>query len=739
MLTTLHSFCTPETGPVWCADGELLAAPLVQATNGNLYGMTEIAGSSDNGTIFEITPDGALTTLYAFCSSEPNQTCTEGSHAWAGLIQASNGNLYGTTQLFGTYGSGAVFESTLGGTVSTLYDFPEQSDCADVYTESLGALVQGRDGNFYGTTYTGGANCAGTIFKITPGGTFTTLYNFCSQANCADGSAPRGLIQATDGNFYGTISAGGSSNSGIIFKFTPGGVPTTLHSFCSQSPCADGAGGSYALVQASDGNMYGTTGLGGASSVCTGGCGTVFSLSVGLGPFVQTLPTSGAVGATVIILGTNLTGATNVSFNGTAATFTVVSSSEITTTIPVGATTGNVQVVTPSGTLTSNVPFLVSGASSTAPAAGVQPGSLTFGNQSVGTTSGSHPVTLSNTGNAALTITGIAPSANFGETDNCGGSVAASGSRTINVTFSPTASGPLTGTLTITDNSNGIEGSTQTVNLSGTGTGLAVSLSSSSLTFSAQMSGTSSAAQTVTLTNTGNASLTISGITASGDFSQTNTCGTTVSAGANCSISVTFKPTAGGNRTGTISISDNASGSPQSVALSGTGQDFTLAAPSGSSTSATAAPGQPATYTLSVGGEGGLSGTVTFTCTGAPSEATCTVSPNPATAGSSATNVTVTVTTTAASVSAPRSRPLPPVPPLSPGLRGLLMLALVLAAMAWAIVRRNQPGVSRWQSAMVPLASGLLLTLALAGCGGGGGGGHVRRRLTPEHPPEPTR
>ena len=108
---------------------------------------------------------------------------------------------------------------------------------------------------------------------------------------------------------------------------------------------------------------------------------------------------------------------------------------------------------------------------------------------------------------------------------------------------------------------------------------------------------------------------------------------------------------------------------------------------------------------------------VTFTCTGAPSEATCTVSPNPLTVGSSATNVTVTVTTTAASVSAPRSRPFPPVLPLSP-VRGMLMLALVLAAMAWAVGRRNQPGVSRWQSRMALLAAGLLLTLALAGCGG---------------------
>ena len=357
-----------------------------------------------------------------------------------------------------------------------------------------------------------------------------------------------------------------------------------------------------------------------------------------------------------------------------------------------------------------------------APVAGVSPSSLTFSNQNLGTKSATQPVTLSNTGDAALTIANIATSTNFGQINNCAGSVAASGSCTINVTFSPTATGQLTGMLTITDNASN---SPQTVTLTGTGTEPAVSLSSSSLTFSAQIVTNSSSAQTITLTNTGNASLTISSITASGDFSQTNTCGTTVSTGANCTISVTFKPTAAGTRTGSVSISDNASDSPQSVALSGTGQDFTLAASSGSSTSATVPPGQPAAYTLSVAGEGGFNQSVSFTCTGAPSEATCTVSPSPVTPGSSATNITVSVTTTAPSTSVPRSRPLPPAPPPSAGLRGLLMLALVLTATAWALGRRNQPGVSRWKSTMVALAWGLLLTLALAGCGGGGGSANV--------------
>jgi YVTN family beta-propeller protein len=258
----------------------------------------------------------------------------------------------------------------------------------------------------------------------------------------------------------------------------------------------------------------------------------------------------------------------------------------------------------------------------TTPVAGVSLSSLTFSNQVVGTTSASQPVTLSNMGTAALTIASIATSANFGETNNCAGSVAASGSCTINVTFSPTASGRLTGTLTITDNNNGVAGSTQTVTLSGTGVELfvhwpgpivlpprppshpvplqptgglpptppvtepisvpapmpapAAGLARSSLTFSAQNVGTRSNAQTVTLTNTGKGSLTISSIAASGDFSQTNTCRTTLSAGADCAISVTFRPVAAGTRTGTLSISDNATGNPQTIALNGTGLVFTV-------------------------------------------------------------------------------------------------------------------------------------------------------------------
>ena len=169
------------------------------------------------------------------------------------------------------------------------------------------------------------------------------------------------LVQATDGNLYGTTYGLGASGRGTIFKITPLGNLTNLYSFCPQSGCPDGEEPSAGLVQDTNGDFYGTTSIGGTSvkGACGTGCGTVFSLSVGLGPFVKTQTASGNVGAAVNILGTDLTGATSVTFSGIAAVFEVVSGSEITATVPSGASSGTVEVVTPGGTLSSNVPFRV--------------------------------------------------------------------------------------------------------------------------------------------------------------------------------------------------------------------------------------------------------------------------------------------------------------------------------------------------------------------------------------------
>lgn len=421
-FTSLHSFDG--------SDGAFPMAPLVQATNGKLYGTTSVGGDNANsfcssggcGTILEITAGGKLTTLYNFNFGCGYSGCGGNFYPYAGLIQATDGNFYGTTSqggdncITGYYGCGTIFKITPSGTLTTLYNFTGDGDGGD----PVASLIQATNGNFYGTTY-GGGDGYGTIFTITPSGTLTTLYSFgCSQiGGCRDGVYPAagliqaadgnfygttsggtadgnkvgetvfkitpsgtlttlysftggsdggapmaGLIQATDGNFYGTSSEGGANGGGTVFKITPSGALTTLYSFCSQNFCTDGQDPAAALVQNTNGNFYGTTVYGGSADSCLDGnakvaCGTVFSLSVGLHPFVETQPTSGKVGAFVKILGTDLTGATSVTFNGKAAKFKVVSASLITTRVPTGATTGYVEVKTPKGTLKSNVVFRV--------------------------------------------------------------------------------------------------------------------------------------------------------------------------------------------------------------------------------------------------------------------------------------------------------------------------------------------------------------------------------------------
>ena len=266
----------------------------------------------------------------------------------AGLVRGTNGDFYGTTQVGGTYVDyGTVFQITPSGKLTTLHSFDGTDGAGPV-----AALVQDSNGNLDGTTLSGGAHDARTVFEITPGGTFTSLNSFCSQSGCADGKFPyAALVLGSVGSLYGTTSQGGANLFGTIFKITTSGAFTKLSSFCSEARC--GGNPMAGLVQGTNGDFYGTT------YYSANNDGIIFRLSEGVGPFVETQTTSGEVGAAVKILGTDLTGATSVTFNGTAARFAVVSASEITTTIPTGATTGTVQVVTPSGTLSSNVPFRV--------------------------------------------------------------------------------------------------------------------------------------------------------------------------------------------------------------------------------------------------------------------------------------------------------------------------------------------------------------------------------------------
>ncbi len=330
-LTTLYSF----TGGL---DGAQPQAALVQGIDGNFYGTTTAGGlsSSNAGTVFSITPQGTLTTLYRFSGT------SDGAQPRGALVQGPDTNFYGTTFAGGTSGLGVVFKMTPAGTLTTLWQFNGIPDGS----QPAAGLVQGANSNFYGTTYAGGASGSGTVFTITSSGTLTTLYNFSGGSDGAnpagslvlgsnnrfygttfgggfgtgtvfrigaagglvttyaftgggDGGFPdAGLIVGSDGNFYGTTAAEGAGGAGTVFKITPGGALTVLHSFSG----VDGAIPEASLVQGNVSNFYGTTSAGGIDNV-----GTVFTLiqpcTYTLAPTRVTLPAIDDTGSFTITAG----------------------------------------------------------------------------------------------------------------------------------------------------------------------------------------------------------------------------------------------------------------------------------------------------------------------------------------------------------------------------------------------------------------------------------------------------
>lgn len=350
------------------------------------------------------------------------------------------------------------------------------------------------------------------------------------------------------------------------------------------------------------------------------------------------------------------------------------------------------------------------------PVAALDPSVLAFASQPLGTASTTQTVTLSNSGSAPLAIAGITAPGGFSETNTCGTGLSPAAKCQVKVSFTPTTAGLRSGELTIDDNA---PGSPQYLALSGTGTPPTASASPASLSFSSQVAGVTSTAQAVKLTNTSSGPLSISSISTSGDFAQTNNCGGSLAGGASCTINVTFTPTAAGSRSGTLSIADDAGNSPQTVALTGSGEDFTLGVAAGSSASDSISAGATADYSLSLTPQGGFNHTVALTCTGEPSGSTCTVSPASVTLnGSTAATVKVSATTAAASMLPPLEGPTP----FSGGWPEALLGGLGLLALAvWLKARFGVAGLRRLRWTMI--AGLLLLVAGMAACGGGGGGG----------------
>ena len=399
VLSNLYNFGTIGT------DGNTPYGGLTLGTDGNFYGTTYGGGTTQYGTVFKVTPSGTLTTLYNFTAGN------DGALPIAPPIQGTDGNYYGTTcpGCNGAPGYGSVYKITPAGTFTVLYQC-DITHCWNFYDP----LIQGTDGSFYATTLYGGTTEQGAVIKISSAGKLTVLYNF-------DGThgylpfAP--LVQGTDGNFYGTTVDGGSFGYGVVFRMTPTGKLTVLH---NMNGTTDGGSPFAGLVQATDGNFYGANAYEGAASTnCSSGCGTLFrisptgtfkvvynfdqttgqspyttlyqhtngllygttqtggsesgnpacnaancgvlySLNIGAVPFAALVSTSGKVGAKIGILGQNFSSSSVVTFGSVAATSVTRSGTTfLQATVPSGATTGSVTVTTTAGTLTSSKKFRV--------------------------------------------------------------------------------------------------------------------------------------------------------------------------------------------------------------------------------------------------------------------------------------------------------------------------------------------------------------------------------------------
>jgi uncharacterized repeat protein (TIGR03803 family) len=477
-FTAIHDFAGYLT-----ESGAAPYAGLIQGTDGNFYGTTTSGGGGGCtfgcGTIYKISAGGAFTVLYSF--QEPDWGPS------SGLIQASNGNFYGTTAWGGgssncyfTNGCGTIYEITAEGVFTTLYSFNEAAG-------PMSGVIQATDGNFYGSTYYGGlsSNCylgCGTIFRLTVGGGLTTLYSFSE----SDGGQPGALIQATDGNFYGFTLGGGAYGHGTIFRLAAEGTLTTLYSFSG----ADGVE-PFAMTQATSGNFYGVAIGGGA-------------------------------------------------YNG-----------------------GTVFEITPTGTLTTVYNFCAQKYCS----------------------DGNEPITLMQASDGyfyGTTIWG-------GNAKEGGGTIfeISGGTLTTIHKFTPTNGNYLGGQnpdggvmQAVNGNFYGTTVNGGTNSNCGNGCGTVFTFGpatakflKTSIKFGNQALNETSTPLSTTLKNSGVPVLKVSNVAINGEFAiASNTCtGAALTSGQQCMVTVTFTPEALGLHTGTLSFTDNAGNSPHTVALSGTG------------------------------------------------------------------------------------------------------------------------------------------------------------------------
>ena len=699
-------------------DGASPSANLIADGAGNLYGTTTYGGSSNCqvdigsdgcGTVFELanSSDGyAEKVLYAF-------TGFDGAWPLGGLIMDSAGNLYGIASGGGANGYGDVFELVNSAgtyTYQVLYSFGASA------TDGLypvAGLVMDSDGNLYGTTTVDGGpfNCGltscGTVFELVnsaDGYAEKILHTFSE----SEGSLPKStLIMDSSGNLYGTASQGGANGSGTAFELIKSSGTYTakvLYSFGADA--ADGTMPVAGLVMDASGNLFGTTRMGGSATACGGsGCGTVFELSSSSGTYAEKIlhgfggfdDGENPAAAVVMDGAGNLYGTTTVGGSGYSL--------------------GTVYEIDPSAA---------------ASAATLSASSLSFATV-VNTSSSPQGVIVTNTGSANLifppagvSLTGTNASEFAITADSCSGrSIPIEATCAVTVNFSPTIPATETATLNFSDDA---VVSVQQVSLTGLGltTAASVSLLPTRLTFGNQAVLTTSVAQPVTLMNTGGAPLNITGISAQAGFTETNDCGSTLASDASCVIEVSFAPTMGGQQTADLLVTDNATDSPQSVSLIGTGADFTMGFAAGSSASATISPGGTASYALSLSPEGGFNQVVNFSCSGVPPSSSCSVSPSTAKFdGTDNVPLAVSVTTTSPSVTVPLRHPPPRLGPLMPVVS---LFGVLVAFTIWLSAYRGVASGQRLSQRVMFL---LALAAAFCACSCGGGSTSVPPVGTP--------
>jgi uncharacterized repeat protein (TIGR03803 family) len=330
-LTVLHNFNMDGT------DGYFPQSPPILASDGNYYGTTGNGGTDRVGTVYKLTPAGAYSVIY-------NLDPAIAMQAIGGPTQGSDGNLYITAWFQGTSVCGSIVKISTAGVLLNTYVL----NCATDGSNPTGNLLQASDGNFFGTESFGGTYSLGVLFKLTPSFSYSVLHDFGSTQT--EGDIPTGpVLQGTDGNLYGLDRNGGEFGYGTIYRCSLGGDCSTLDSWSSQVYAAP------QLIQHTNGSFYGATWAGGLYNL-----GSFFGIRLGLKPFITLVLYRAKAGSTVQILGQGLSGATSVTFNGLAATsFKVLSDTYMTAVVPAGATNGTVVVTTPAQTLKSNKKFQV--------------------------------------------------------------------------------------------------------------------------------------------------------------------------------------------------------------------------------------------------------------------------------------------------------------------------------------------------------------------------------------------